>query len=217
MPLGIEARSHACQRRFGRQRQSGSPVPPHPSPLPKGEGATRVKSEGRRSKAERRPKPEGRRPNRPRPSGFGFRNSAFFRPSAFGRRTSKLPPPLLPRSRGGRRRAPGRRRCQSERRIHPAAQVRLARLPVKSGVPVAVPGCAQVGAHLNSHTSSPDLINTPLQRGAVRVRWQETVLTVSWLRCRNGAFNDPSCLNIADQEAHLSSWWSDTSDRWPAD
>ena len=32
MPLGIEARSHASQRRFGRQRQSGSPVPPHPSP-----------------------------------------------------------------------------------------------------------------------------------------------------------------------------------------
>ncbi len=38
MPPGIEARSHACQRRFGRQRQSGSPIPPHPSPLPKGEG-----------------------------------------------------------------------------------------------------------------------------------------------------------------------------------
>ena len=40
MPLGFEARSHACQRRFGRQRQSGGPVPPHPSPLPRGEGAT---------------------------------------------------------------------------------------------------------------------------------------------------------------------------------
>ena len=40
MPPGIEARSHAGQRRFGRQRQSGGPVPPHPSPLPKGEGAT---------------------------------------------------------------------------------------------------------------------------------------------------------------------------------
>ena len=40
MPLGIEARSHACQRRFGRQRQSGGPLPPHPSHLPKGEGAT---------------------------------------------------------------------------------------------------------------------------------------------------------------------------------
>ena len=38
--LGFEARSHACQRRFGRQRQSGGPVPPHPSPLPRGEGAT---------------------------------------------------------------------------------------------------------------------------------------------------------------------------------
>ena len=34
MPLGIEARSHAGQRRFGRQRQSGGPVPPHPSPRP---------------------------------------------------------------------------------------------------------------------------------------------------------------------------------------
>ena len=40
MPLGIEARSHAGQRRFGRQRQSGGPVPPHPSPLPKGAGAS---------------------------------------------------------------------------------------------------------------------------------------------------------------------------------
>ena len=40
MPQGIEARSHACQRRFGWQRQSGGPVPPHPSPLPKGEGAS---------------------------------------------------------------------------------------------------------------------------------------------------------------------------------
>ena len=29
--------------------------------------------------------------------------------------------------------------------------------------------------------SRPDLINTPLQRGVVRARWQETVLTVSWL------------------------------------
>jgi len=40
MPLGFEVRSHAGQRRFGRQRQSGGPVPPHPSPLPRGEGAT---------------------------------------------------------------------------------------------------------------------------------------------------------------------------------
>ena len=35
MPLGIEDRSHAGQRRFGWQRQSGGPVPPHPNPLPK--------------------------------------------------------------------------------------------------------------------------------------------------------------------------------------
>ena len=41
MPLGIEVRSHACQRRIGRQRQSGGPVPPHPSPPP-GEGALSV-------------------------------------------------------------------------------------------------------------------------------------------------------------------------------
>ena len=41
MPLGFEARSHACQRRFGRQRQSGGPVPPHP------------KGECRRKKEER--------------------------------------------------------------------------------------------------------------------------------------------------------------------
>ena len=40
MPPGIEARAHACQRRFGRQRQSDGPVPPHPGPLPRGEGAT---------------------------------------------------------------------------------------------------------------------------------------------------------------------------------
>ena len=80
LPLGIEARSHAGQRRFGRQRG---------------------KSEGRRSKAERRPKPEGRSPNRPRHrvSVFGFRNSAFFRPSGFGLRPLKLPHPS-PRPRG---------------------------------------------------------------------------------------------------------------------
>ena len=40
MPLGVEARPHARQRRFGWHRQSGGPVPPHPSPLPRGEGAT---------------------------------------------------------------------------------------------------------------------------------------------------------------------------------
>ena len=37
------------------------------------------------------------------------------------------------------------------------------------------------GAHLDSRTSGADLINTPLQRGVVRARWQETVSTVSWL------------------------------------
>ena len=35
MPLGIEARSHAGQGPFGRQRQSGGPVPPHPTFSPK--------------------------------------------------------------------------------------------------------------------------------------------------------------------------------------
>ena len=35
LPLGIEARSHAGQRRYGWRRQSGGPVPPHPIPLPK--------------------------------------------------------------------------------------------------------------------------------------------------------------------------------------
>ena len=64
--------------------------------------ATRVKSEGRRSKAE------GRNPNHPRPrvSVFGFRNSAFFRPSAFGLRTSKLlhssPQPSPPEEQRGK-------------------------------------------------------------------------------------------------------------------
>ena len=43
-PLGFEARVPAGQRRFGRPRQSGGPVPPHPSPLPKGAGATTVTS-----------------------------------------------------------------------------------------------------------------------------------------------------------------------------
>ena len=54
----------------------------------------------------------------------------------------------------------------------------------KSGFPVVVPGCAHVcwgGVQFNCRTSSPDLINTPLQRGVVRVRWLETVSTVSWL------------------------------------
>ena len=35
LPLGIEARSHAGQGPFGRQRQSGGPVPPHPTFSPK--------------------------------------------------------------------------------------------------------------------------------------------------------------------------------------
>ena len=34
MPLGYEARSHACQRRFGRQRQSGGPFPLTPTLSP---------------------------------------------------------------------------------------------------------------------------------------------------------------------------------------
>ena len=51
MPLGIEARSHACQRRFGRQRQSGGPVPPHPGPLPGGEGE--LSAAGRQIEASR--------------------------------------------------------------------------------------------------------------------------------------------------------------------
>ena len=84
---GIEARSHAGQRRIGRQRG---------------------KSEGRRSKAERRPKPES-----PSAPGFGLRISelgllsAFdLRPSTFGLRPSKLPHPtapveMLPRTGGG--------------------------------------------------------------------------------------------------------------------
>jgi hypothetical protein len=37
----------------------------------------------------------------------------------------------------------GGRLCQSERRIHPAAPVRLAGLPDESGVPVVVSGCAR--------------------------------------------------------------------------
>ena len=36
MPLGFDARSDARQRRLGLQRRSGSPVPPHPNPLPWG-------------------------------------------------------------------------------------------------------------------------------------------------------------------------------------
>ena len=34
MPLGFEARSHACRRRFGRQRQSGGPFPLTPALSP---------------------------------------------------------------------------------------------------------------------------------------------------------------------------------------
>ena len=51
MPLGIEARSHACQRHFGWQRQSGGPVPPHPGPLPGGEGE--LSAAGRQIEASR--------------------------------------------------------------------------------------------------------------------------------------------------------------------
>ena len=40
LALFCEARSYPCQRRFGRQPPVRGPVPPHPSPLPKGEGAT---------------------------------------------------------------------------------------------------------------------------------------------------------------------------------
>ena len=38
-PLGIEARSHAGHRRFGWQRQSSGPVPPHPLPSPQRRGS----------------------------------------------------------------------------------------------------------------------------------------------------------------------------------
>ena len=41
-------------------------------------------------------------------------------------------------------------------------------------------GLRPSGFGLQSY-SRPDLINTPLQRGVVRARWQETVSTVSWL------------------------------------
>ena len=53
-----------------------------------------------------------------------------------------LPSPLLPRRRGGSTRTSGRRLCQAERQIYPAAPVRLAGLPDESGVPVVVSGCA---------------------------------------------------------------------------
>ena len=103
MPLGIEARSHGCQRRFGRQRQYGGPVPPHPGPLPKERENYRLrgdksrhpdfKSEIRRSKAERRPKVEIRspKPDAERGSGFGLRPSTFgFRPTTLDLRPSNL-------------------------------------------------------------------------------------------------------------------------------
>ena len=89
---------------------------------------TRVKSEGRRSKAERSPKPEDRSPNRPRPrvSVFGFRNSAFFRPSAFGLRPSNLPP-SSPQRRGNHA---GRATCL---RVRPIGESRTWHLPLPWG------------------------------------------------------------------------------------
>ena len=64
LTLGIEARSHAGQRRIGRQRQSGGPVPPHPGP-PRGRGRTigRVATnrglQTARATADRAPSPWG--------------------------------------------------------------------------------------------------------------------------------------------------------------
>ena len=73
--------------------------PPHLGLLPfrKGEGSdredcaahSRVKSEGRRSKAERSPKPEPRRPKQMRTAlGVGFRSSDFGTRPSFGLRPS---------------------------------------------------------------------------------------------------------------------------------
>jgi len=135
MPPGIEARSHAGQRRIGRQRG---------------------KSEGRKKVETRRPKPES-----PSAPGFGLRISELGLLSALGLRTSgfglqsyhtltfslgggprwkislegnrenqqgpPLPSPLLLlRRRGGSSRASGGRPIGA---------------PDKSGVPVVVRGC----------------------------------------------------------------------------
>ena len=76
MPLGIAARSHAGQSRFGRQRQSGGPVPPH------------SKSEARNPRAERRPSSEIRRPKPEAKRGSGFELQSRPQVSVFGFRPS---------------------------------------------------------------------------------------------------------------------------------
>ena len=58
MPLGFEAWPHACQSRFGRQRQSGGPVPPHPNPLPWGEGWGEGELSSRRFHSARSSEPD---------------------------------------------------------------------------------------------------------------------------------------------------------------
>ena len=86
-------------------------------------------------------------------------------------RYSKAPQPSPPREERGKQRASfGRWLCELERRINPAFRWWCQDAPMCAG-----------GVQFNCRTSSPDLINTPLQRGVVRVRWLETVSTVSWL------------------------------------
>ena len=81
------------------------------------------------------------------------------------------PQPSPPREERGKQRASfGRWLCELERRINPAFRWWCQDAPMCAG-----------GVQFNCRTSSPDLINTPLQRGVVRVRWLETVSTVSWL------------------------------------
>ena len=59
--------------------------------------------------------------------------------------------------------------------------------------------------------ASPDLINTPLQRGVVRARWQETVSTVSCTGVAGSGHSMILQVSLSLTRRRPISWWSNTS------
>ena len=149
-----------------------SPVPPHPSPLPKGEGE--LSAALRQIEAPTLsvvPYGNGRAGNIRKAWAEILAALDWLHCTLRAFRYSKAPQPSPPREERGKQRASfGRWLCELERRINPAFRWWCQDAPMCAG-----------GVQFNCRTSSPDLINTPLQRGVVRVRWLETVSTVSWL------------------------------------
>jgi hypothetical protein len=67
------------------------------------------------------------------------------------------------------------------------------------------------GRNAVSLAASPDLINTPLQRGVVRARWQETVSTVSCTGVAGSGHSMILQVSLSLTRRRPISWWSNTS------